>query len=159
MQLLLFLWLAAVPSAHAEAFSLSRYFTVKTCFTNSGCVGPTAKSIESANQRIDLEPFHKSGLEGLDGWERTYVASDGVLFHAEIHVIKYAHPGKYKYYIYTMLRSGKREGKIKKVFLKELEDFKEFTISDRPIKTKNGTAQVQLVVGPTLTLDYKEQKK
>lgn len=145
-------------AAENESVSLSRYFTIKTCYDGQGCVGPAAMQMESANSEIELKPFKKGNVQGVDGWDRQTLTESNIPFKSEIHLIKHSKPGKYKYYLYTMLRSGKRNGKIKTINLKELSDLKEITLTDEPVKVMGGTVQAQLVVGPKLNIEEKKSE-
>lgn len=137
----------AAQAAEEEVISLSRHFTLKTCDAEKHCVGPIAQNIEMSKVELKLTPFQKSTMKGLDGWDRNSLTEKGITFKSEIHLIKFAKPGKYKYYVYAMLRSGKRNGKIKKINFRELSDLKETIITDDPIKMKDATLQAQFVFG------------
>jgi hypothetical protein len=141
-----FVFLATFPNL-ASAESISRYITIKTCNHAGECIGPTAKNLESANLDLEMQPAHGKA-EGHDAWDRQEITEAGVKIKSEIHVIRYKKPEKYTYYIYAMLRTGKRNGVIKTLSLKRWEDFKEFVLTDSPLKTANGTIHAQLAVGP-----------
>lgn len=150
MNLLFLLWVIPTWATDAEPVSLSRYFAINTCDTSSQCTGPGAKNVESANLSLELVPFHKGTLAGWHARDQNSLAMDGVVFQSEIHLVKHAKPGKYAYYIYAMLRSGKRNGKIKTINLKSLKDLGVVVLTDEPVKTAGGTIQAQLVLGPPL---------
>lgn len=156
MKVFLFLLGFSIPSwaTTNESVSLARYFTIKTCYEGQKeCTGPVSKQLELANTDIELTPFKKGTSQGLDGWDRQTLTEENIAFNSEIHLIKHLKPGKYKYYIYVMLRSGKRNGKIKKIHLKELSDLKEITLTDEPVKFKGGTLQAQFVLGPKVSIE------
>lgn len=152
MSLLFLLWSTPVWAEAQETVSLSRYFTTKVCYSGGECVGPTAKNVGAANIQLKLAPFRKMDVQGKDAWEKNSVTEEGVTFKSEIHLIEYARPGKYKYYIYVMLRSGKREGVVKKFNMKSLDELKEVVLEDKPVKTSRGTIQAQLVLGLPLPM-------
>lgn len=152
MKKALFLSLLLIPAslraAGAETFKLSRWFTMKACNGEAKCMGPIAEDKDKAAQTLTLEPFKKGGKEGWHAYDRNELVENGITFKSEIHVIKWKKPGKYKYYIYAMLRSGNREGKVLMQDLKSLKSFKEKTLTDKPVPIVGGTLQAQLVLGP-----------
>src|SRR5690242_9692973 len=142
MKILMLLSFISATTWAAESVSLSRYFTIKTCYKNEECLGPTVKNIESANVKLNLSSFNKGGVSGLHAWDRSSMVEDSVPFKSEIHLIKHTKPGKYKYYLYAMLRSGKgRPGAVKMIHLKDLSELKDVVLTDDPIEFGGGTLQ------------------
>jgi hypothetical protein len=78
---------------------------------------------------------------------------EGVPIRTEIHVIRRARAGKPRFYLYAMLRTGKRNGKIRTLDLRDPSDLKEVVLTDEPIRYPGGTLQAQLVIGPRLNIE------
>jgi hypothetical protein len=156
--LFVFLFLVGVAAfaqtPEKETVSFSRYFTIKTCYTNKGCIGPVAKQIEAANTRIALTPFRKGDAMGEDGWDRQRLTEENIPFQSELHIMKHSNPGKHKFSLYVMLRSGKRNGVIKTFHFDDPEQIKQFTVTDKTIPFKGGVLQAQIVIGPKLNIDH-----
>jgi hypothetical protein len=143
----------SLHAAQSEVLTLSRYFTVKTCYKDASCIGPVAKNIERANIQLELKPGKQGSAVASQAWDRAQVTDDGLQFKSEIHILKHKKPGPFKYTVLMKLRSGNRESKVQKLQLKSLKELDQTVISDEPIAFEGGTLQAQLVIGPKLPLD------
>ena len=145
-------------ASEKESITLSGNFLFKTCRKGLECIGPRLQDPPYPEvAEIELSPFHKGKESGLEGWHRDTVTEKGITFKSEIHIVKHAKPGKYQYYVYAMLRSGNRNGKVKKIKLKELSILGSTTITDDPIKySEDGMIQAQYSFGSPVEMIKKE---
>ncbi len=136
-------------AAQGNALKLNRYIAIETCYEDGECVGPAAKNIEKSSIEFDMQPYAKAGDRGITASDMQIVQDGKTLFKSEIRLVK-----KEKtdfYYVYMMLKSGtSRNGKVSIAKVKDLKNFKQRILLDEPIKTKNGTLQAQLIVGPAV---------
>ena len=143
----------AETNSAAEVIKISRYLTLKSCYTGQKCIGPVAKDLENANVELKMKPIHKGDLQGQTAGSSFGLSEDGIPFKSEIQITK--KDGEEGYYIYMMLRSGqglKRHGKVHTFTVKNLSELKQTILKDAPIATKNGTLQAELVFGPSMKI-------
>lgn len=148
MSLLFLLWSISARAETAEPVSLVRYFATTVCYAKENCVGPAVKNLEASQVTMQLEAFRKGNSSGWHAWDRNSLTESGVTLKSEIHVVKHAEPREFRYSIYAMLRSGKREGVVKTIYLKKMEDLRRIVLKDKPVKTGKGTVQAELVLDP-----------
>ena len=151
MNLITILALVFAFSAYGNELKLNRYIAIETCYEDGECVGPAAKNIEKSSIEFDMQPYAKAGDRGITASDLQIVQEGKTLFKSEIRLVK-----KEKtdfYYVYMKLKSGlSRNGKVTIAKVKDLKNFKQRILLDEPIKTKNGTLQAQLIVGPVVPL-------
>ena len=136
-----------------NTISISRYFSVKTCYTGQACTGPVARNLEKSNIELIMDPYSKGKNRGYTAFDENKIFENGVPFKSEIRITKTE--GKEGYHVYIMLRSGpslKRNGKIKTFSVKSLSRLSETIVADKPINFEGGTLQVELILGPPLSL-------
>lgn len=128
----------------------SRYIMVETCYdAQEKCIGPVVKNLENSNTSLVLKPFSKGKVLGRTAVEKFRVEDSKIPFNSEIRVTK--KEGSNDYLVNIMLRSGdslKRNGRVRTIQIKNLSDFKEVTVEDKPIRFKNGTLKASVVIGP-----------
>lgn len=137
-------YLAPAQEAKTIPFDLHRHLELTICDPSGNC---ETHRMSSEAVHFDLEKFSGKG-KGWDGWDRTRNEVNGITFKTEIHVIKHLNAGKYQYYIYAMIRSSTREGKLLRWNLKDLSELKERALEDAIIKFNGGTMQAKLVISP-----------
>ncbi len=138
-------------SAAAKKIKLNRYIAIKTCYEDGDCVGPAAKHLEKSRIELEMMPYSKGKDRGITASDVQIVQDGKTLFKSEIRVLK-----KEKtdfYYVYMMIKSGtSRHGKVKVSKIKDIKNFDQKITLDRPIKTKDGFLQAQLVLGPDIAI-------
>ena len=140
---LVFWILAQLAPAQAPTFDLHRHVEITLCTPECN-----TEKMSSEAVHLDLEKFSGKG-DGWDAWDRTRNEIGDTVFKTEIHVVKHRRPEKFQYYIYAVVRTNNREGKILRWNLKNLKEFKERSLEDAPFAIEGGTMQMKLVLGPT----------
>jgi hypothetical protein len=149
--LLIFFFPSFLTAEESEVIPLLRYFIISPCTAQRKCIAPEAKQLETAQVKLKLEPFSKGG-KGVHGWDKNSLTLNHITFRSEIHLIRWQTPKKSKFYLYAMLRSGKRNGKLKMIDFDELSEIQNVLLTDDPIKTKKGFLKAQLLISSTVNL-------
>ena len=134
-------------AAETETVTVSRHFTFTTCDTSGKCSEQIAERSDTDVGEAILTLLPSGKVAGLDAWDRNKVIIGDIVFQSEIHLIKYDHTGAYRYYLYAMLRSGRRHGKTRKIRFNDFSTVSRVVLADMPIHARSGTLQARLVFG------------
>lgn len=144
--LFLFLPLSLAP-ALAAAESIPHSLQAQWCDSKKHCSTTNPGKDDASGGRLEFNPISGKAV-GHDAWIREATEARGVKIRTEIHVIRYEPAGKYAYYVYVMLRTGRRNGIIRTWNLQRWEDLAETVVTDRPYPLPNGTLTASLKIGP-----------
>jgi hypothetical protein len=126
--------------------TFSRNFAIKRCYQKNDCTGPIIDNPQNGNVEIKFTPFGKGGVRGMSWRDKNEMLKDGIVFSSVINIVKHESPKKEGYFIYIMLRSGNREGRVKTFNIHDLSELNNLSIEDFPIAYKDGTLQAQLIL-------------
>jgi hypothetical protein len=138
--------LLATVLAHAfppspGSVTFHRRVEVRECYSRRQC--SQWRSLGEDPATLPLQAFGKAGLSGFDGWSRQALRVHQTTVKTEIHLVRHATPGPYKYFLYAMIRTGKRHGQTLEWNLHDLNQIQQRALLDKP----SGRFQARMIIG------------
>jgi hypothetical protein len=136
------LLLAALSHADDTTLTLSRHVEVRSCASKKHC--GEWRSLGEDPAVLKFAPFGKAKGSGVDAWSRQSVRTNGTNIKTEIHLVRHKTAGNQKYFVYLMIRTGKRHGETLGYNMREITELRERSLMDK----RAGKLQARLVIGP-----------
>ena len=140
--ILLSLLLAALSQADDTTLTLSRHVEVRSCASKKHC--GEWRSLGEDPAVLKFSPVGRGKNGGDDAWSRQSLKTNGTTIKTEIHLVRHKNPGVKKYFVYLMIRTGKRHGQTLGYNMHELTELRERALLDK----RSGKLQARLVIGP-----------
>jgi hypothetical protein len=129
-------------TADDNTLTLSRHVEVRSCASKKHC--GEWRSLGEDPAVLKFTPVGRGKNGGFDAWSRQNLKTNGTTIKTEIHFVRHKNTSASKYFVYLMIRTGKRHGQTLGYNMRTLTELRERALIDK----RSGKLQARMVIGP-----------